>query len=162
MTLGRHAGPSETTPRPWLSNAIASAAAADFPAQGALFDELATNAVKHGALRPQGGHVEVSWSLEDEADASRKERMLVLDWIETVAEPVEDDPRGDRAVDRNDASDIRVGSGHGIMGQLVRASGGEMHTELAPTGLRAHVRLPLSLASEADDEDGDADGAERT
>ena len=39
--------------------------------------ELATNAVKHGALRGQGGRLEVGWSVTPEG------RLLILDWRES-------------------------------------------------------------------------------
>jgi PAS domain S-box-containing protein len=46
---------------------------------GLAIHELATNAVKHGALSGRTGLVEVAWRLDAEAGGT----VLVLDWIET-------------------------------------------------------------------------------
>jgi len=47
-----------------------------------LFHELATNAVKHGALGVQGGKIEVSWRVEPSDDGDR----LLIHWRETGVE----------------------------------------------------------------------------
>lgn len=46
---------------------------------GLAIHELATNAVKHGALSGRTGLVEVTWRLDTEAGGT----VLVLDWVET-------------------------------------------------------------------------------
>jgi two-component sensor histidine kinase len=48
--------------------------------------ELATNAVKHGALSSSGGRVSLSWAIND-AQAAVSE--LVLQWVESRGPPVE-------------------------------------------------------------------------
>ena len=46
---------------------------------GLAIHELATNAIKHGALGVADGKVDVSWKLENNASG----KALVFDWIET-------------------------------------------------------------------------------
>jgi PAS domain S-box-containing protein len=47
---------------------------------GMAFHELATNAVKYGALARAGGTIEVSWSID-------AERQFILTWAESVSGP---------------------------------------------------------------------------
>ena len=42
--------------------------------------ELATNAVKHGAFREEGGRLAIGWTLDRQPDG---QRMLVLEWRES-------------------------------------------------------------------------------
>ncbi len=48
---------------------------------GIAFHELATNAIKYGALRPEGGQVRLTWKLEDDDQGTRG---LHLSWQEDV------------------------------------------------------------------------------
>ncbi len=69
-----------------------------------LFHELATNAVKYGALSADGGRVELTWTF-DEA-----ERRLVLDWRESGGPPVVPPQRtgfGTRLIHRALAGELR-------------------------------------------------------
>lgn len=50
-----------------------------------IVSELATNAVKYGALGQQGGSVEVTWQI---TPASDDQRSLRLAWRETCPEPI--------------------------------------------------------------------------
>jgi len=52
-----------------------------------ILHELATNAVKHGALSRPGGKVQLSWVVEEGAPATR------LDWIETGVAKISDPNR---------------------------------------------------------------------
>jgi PAS domain S-box-containing protein len=56
---------------------------------GMALHELATNAVRHGALSNEAGQVAVTWRI----DQSGPEPMLEVDWIERNGLPVEAPPR---------------------------------------------------------------------
>ena len=59
---------------------------------GLALHELATNAVKHGALSVPEGRVQITWRIEDMPDAGRQFRMS---WVERgVAVPGEPESRG--------------------------------------------------------------------
>ena len=88
-----------------------------------LLHELATNAVKYGALSNVAGRVAVRWR----ADA---ERSLVLDWSERGGPPVEEQPKR-----------------RGFGSRLIRM--GLLGTRVAdvryePEGLCAEFRAPLA------------------
>jgi PAS domain S-box-containing protein len=89
-----------------------------------LFHELATNAVKHGALGRDSGHVTISWSLEKDS--------LVVSWTERDG-PKVSPPK-------------REGFGSKLLRQV---SGRQLDADLDfnwnPNGLRATIRLPSSL-----------------
>jgi two-component system, chemotaxis family, CheB/CheR fusion protein len=53
---------------------------------GMVFYELATNAVKYGALAGPGGHLDVTWQIIGSAQANR----VLLTWAETGGKPVPD------------------------------------------------------------------------
>ena len=92
--------------------------------------ELATNAVKHGALTNERGRIKVSW---DTKEAEGVEQ-LSLRWIESE---VAIEPNGSK----------REGFG---MELLLRALPddlrGETKVELTPGGLRFELRMPLAAA----------------
>jgi two-component sensor histidine kinase len=95
-------------------------------ALGLLFHELATNAVKYGALSSPTGCVEVRWSV----DAG----LLTLMWRERGGPPVKPPTRrgfGSRLIERSLRGDMR----------------GEAVLDFAPDGLLCRVRLPLSGAA---------------
>jgi two-component sensor histidine kinase len=92
-----------------------------------IFHELATNAVKYGALAGEGGRVEVRWRME--ADD------VVLEWIERGGEAISHPPEA---------------SGFG--GALVRKTivgqfGGEVAYDWAAEGLTVRMRVPLAQAA---------------
>ncbi|WP_395673679.1 sensor histidine kinase [Phenylobacterium sp.] len=97
-------------------------APAEALALGLLFHELATNAVKYGALSNAGGCVEVEWRIRD--------RALALSWVERDGPPVRVPTRrgfGSRLIERSLKGEMR----------------GEAVLDFAPGGLRCQVTLPL-------------------
>lgn len=46
---------------------------------GLALHELATNAVKHGVLKEQAGHLDITWTVEC---SQQGEKLLVLNWHE--------------------------------------------------------------------------------
>lgn len=64
----------EAGPSVWLSSQVAVNLSM-------LINELATNAVKHGAFSAPGGHVTLGWKIEDRDGAS----VCVLHWTERAA-----------------------------------------------------------------------------
>ncbi len=89
------------------------------------FFELATNAMKYGALSTPAGRVEVRWR----ADGAKNE--IVLDWREMGGPPVSVPSRrgfGSRLIERG----------------LSREFGGSAQLSFLPGGLWCHIRLPLS------------------
>lgn len=89
--------------------------------------ELATNALKHGALRTASGRLSVTWQLD--SFQGRPARLLVLDWRECgVAMPIE--PRG--------------GYGRELIEQaLPYELDAATSLEFAPDGVRCRIELPL-------------------
>ena len=84
--------------------------------------ELATNAVKYGALSNEVGQVKVSWEIMSE--------VLELTWIEEGGPTVTPPKRkgfGSRLIERNLASEL----------------GGEAHIEYPSNGVFAKIRTPL-------------------
>jgi len=88
--------------------------------------ELATNAVKYGALSNDTGRVALDWHLVSRANGPR----LRLTWRETGGPPVEKPSRrgfGSRLIER--------GLGHEL--------GGDVALEFAPTGVVCRIEMPL-------------------
>jgi two-component sensor histidine kinase len=88
--------------------------------------ELATNAVKYGALSNGLGQIEVRWWLEGEGFPNR----LHLTWEERQGPPVQPPTRrgfGTRLIERSLAQDLD----------------GQMRIAFAPTGVVCTVDLPL-------------------
>jgi two-component sensor histidine kinase len=88
--------------------------------------ELATNALKYGALSGDEGRVEVAWRVLDEGD----ERRLCLEWTESGGPPVTPPARrgfGSRLVERSLARDMQ----------------GEVSLSFEPQGVRCRVLAPL-------------------
>ncbi len=97
--------------------------------------ELATNAVKYGALSVPDGRVEVSWSLDRPADAPGG-AMLDLLWRERGGPPVGAAPTrgfGSRLVET------------GVTYQL----GGDVRLLFEPAGVECRFRIPLSSKLES-------------
>lgn len=86
--------------------------------------ELATNAVKHGALGADAGRVVIDWTFEEDEAGSR----LHLGWTEQGGPEV-------IAPERD--------SGSGIIRSLVRGEGGELDYDWRKQGLVAHMVLPF-------------------
>jgi two-component sensor histidine kinase/PAS domain-containing protein len=93
--------------------------------------ELATNAVKYGALSNEVGRVSVSWRVREEGGV----RRLELDWIESGGPPVVPPERrgfGSRLVERSLAHELN----------------GEATLDFDPAGLRCQVRAPVPDGAE--------------
>lgn len=96
-------------------------------AMALLFNELATNAVKHGALTGDNGRVEVCWTQEAEGT---DDRMFRLTWSESG---------GDREVVAPD----RTSFGTLLMERSVRNNlGGTIERRWEPDGLIVGITLP--------------------
>ena len=96
-------------------------------AMALVFNELSTNAVKHGALTADDGRVDVSWSQDDEGTEGR---MFHLTWTETG---------GDGEVTAPD----RTSFGTLLMERSVRNNlGGKIERRWEPTGLVVDIALP--------------------
>jgi two-component sensor histidine kinase len=92
-----------------------------------VLNELATNALKYGALSTPEGRIELAWTVEDGDDGGRRVR---LGWTESGGPPVEPPERknfGSRLIERAFTSDL----------------GGEAALEFAPEGVRLDATFPL-------------------
>ena len=95
--------------------------------------ELATNAVKHGALSAHGGRVSVSWRLDRAVAAA--EQVLRLRWREAGGPPVSKPPE-------------RRGFGSRVIeSTLSHQLGGEVRKAWNPGGLVCDVDVPLARAA---------------
>lgn len=93
---------------------------------GLALHELATNAIKYGALSVPTGKVKMSWILDDTADGPRQ---LLLSWIEQGGPPV--------------APPSRIGFGHLVIDDMIaRSLDGKVALEFAPLGLKWSVVIP--------------------
>jgi two-component system CheB/CheR fusion protein len=93
---------------------------------GMAVHELATNAVKYGALSVQDGSVLVTWTVETGIESDE----LVMEWVERDGPPVTVPTQrgfGTTLIERGLAHDLS----------------GTVDLEFAPTGLRARLRAPL-------------------
>lgn len=92
--------------------------------------ELATNAVKYGALSADAGRVEIRWRLDARADPPR----LTLDWREfggPRVTPPENRGFGSRLLERGLAHEL----------------GGEVAIRFVPAGVRCRIAAPLDPES---------------
>ncbi|QFU09449.1 Blue-light-activated histidine kinase 1 [Rhodobacteraceae bacterium THAF1] len=87
---------------------------------GLVMHELATNAIKYGALSNDTGTVTVSWSADSE--------NLMVDWKEAGAPDI--------------SEPNRTGSGLGIIATLLSASGGRIEPKWQPNGLQMRIVIP--------------------
>jgi PAS domain S-box-containing protein len=95
---------------------------------GLAIHELATNAIKYGALSDSSGKVSVSWMFDGEAGASGP---LLLNWIEQGGPPV--------------SPPSRKGFGHVVIGEMVeRSLNGKVAVEFASEGLKWRVSIPAT------------------
>lgn len=95
------------------------------------FHELATNAVKHGALSVPQGRVDIRWALAFAPD--RPDGAVALTWREIGGPPVQPPARrgfGTRLIEQG----------------LAREFGGEVELDFDPRGVRCHLRLPVAKA----------------
>jgi two-component sensor histidine kinase len=83
--------------------------------------ELATNALKYGALSVPEGRVSVAWRMDGE--------RLTIRWRETRG-PLVERPRA-------------RGYGSVMLGRLVKAAGGAIDIDFPPTGATARISLPV-------------------
>lgn len=99
-------------------------------ALGLVFHELATNAVKYGALSVPGGRVEIGWEIDT------AEHRLHWQWIETGGPPVKKPSRrgmGTRVIERG----------------LMHEFGGVARIDFDPSGVRCSIDMPLPGHGEA-------------
>jgi PAS domain S-box-containing protein len=95
---------------------------------GLAIHELATNAIKYGALSAPSGRVSISWAFEADADASPQ---LVLNWIERGGPPA--------------SPPSRKGFGHVVIGEMVeRSLNGKVTMDFAAEGLTWRVSIPAA------------------
>lgn len=93
-------------------------------AMGMVLHELVTNAAKYGALKGDGGHVEVDWTLSDD-------RRLRINWVETSCEHITGDGLSD------------PGFGSKLMQLMIeRQLAGSMTRRLDSTGLTCIIDVP--------------------
>jgi two-component sensor histidine kinase len=106
--------------------------------------ELATNAVKHGALSDRDGRVTVIWCIVSKDDAGD---MLTLRWAEVGGPSVAGPP-------------IRRGFGTRMLDRLVRGQlGGVLTLRWPQSGFVCQIEVPLSQLANATVPDGNIDGA---
>ncbi len=103
-------------------------------ALGLTFHELATNAVKYGALSSDNGSVDVVWGMTD--TAGEKAGGLEVVWTES----------GGPAVSYESANE---GTGHDIMRRLMSLARGDVACDWKPEGLVVTVSAPASLEQTA-------------
>jgi PAS domain S-box-containing protein len=98
-----------------------------------ILHELATNAVKYGALSTPEGHVAVAWNLHVDEEGLRHITLL---WEE----------RGGPAV----SAPTRTGFGSRLIARsLGDEAAGHAHLEFAPAGVRCAITLPLPATGES-------------
>ncbi|MEZ6016242.1 MAG: sensor histidine kinase [Planctomycetota bacterium] len=105
---------------------------------GTALCELATNAVKYGALSSVHGQVEVTWVVRPDTSGARGDVVLELDWIERDGPEVR--------------PPTRRGYGSALLERGVTdALGGEARIDFAPEGLTCSLLLPFAtLTAPAD------------
>ena len=95
---------------------------------GLALHELATNAIKYGALALATGKVTVSWAFENDPGESR---VLLLSWVERGGKPV--------------TPPSRKGFGHVVIERMVAQSvNGEVAMTFAPQGLSWTLSMPAT------------------
>jgi two-component sensor histidine kinase len=93
---------------------------------GIGFNELATNAVKYGALSNQAGSVLVDWKIERSLESSR----LILHWREKDGPPV--------------TRPSRLGFGSRMIGRgLAHQLEGRVDIDYRPDGVVCTINIPI-------------------
>jgi two-component sensor histidine kinase len=87
-----------------------------------VIHELATNAVKHGALSQAQGRVDIAWRIEGD-------RRLVLEWAESGGPPV--------------TAPAHQGLGTPLIARLVSSLGGEITNDFRPSGLACRIAFEI-------------------
>lgn len=96
---------------------------------GLALNELATNAVRFGALSNTQGRVDIAWALDEPGQASRR---LHVTWNEFDG-PIVAPPQ-------------RQGFGHKVVERVAaRALDGSVSLTFAPTGLQWSLHIPISF-----------------
>ncbi|MBB3656639.1 PAS domain S-box-containing protein [Rhizobium sp. BK650] len=94
-------------------------------------NELATNAIKYGALSCEAGSLSLAWDLEDEAGAPPR---LILDWREHDGPPV--------------TPPTRRGFGTRLMERCIeRDLGGEFDFAFERAGISCRISIPVELVN---------------
>ena len=102
---------------------------------GLAFNELASNALRFGALSTRAGRVSISWSIDPVASEGRR---FHINWEESGG-PEVIEPR-------------RTGFGHKVVERLAaRALDGEVSLTFPPSGLRWSLHIPASFVLDASD-----------
>jgi PAS domain S-box-containing protein len=95
---------------------------------GLAIHELATNAIKYGALSVPAGKIRISWAFEIEA---RESPELVLKWVEQGGPPV--------------VPPSRNGFGHLVIGEMIeRSLNAKVVLEFKPSGLEWSISIPAT------------------
>ena len=94
---------------------------------GLTLHELATNALKYGALAMEDGRVHVDWDVDEEG--------VEIHWIERLGEA--------KARDEVPPSQ-GSGSGTRLIDGVIRGIRGSITTHFEPEGLRATIRIPVT------------------
>jgi PAS domain S-box-containing protein len=101
-------------------------------ALGLAFNELATNAAKHGALAKSDGKIEIGWAVE----GSGSDLRFKLTWYETTAEA-------------KPAGTVRTGFGSTVLKKVVsRAVSGECTYEINGSSVLWEIKAPLQAVGE--------------
>jgi two-component sensor histidine kinase len=93
------------------------------------FHELATNAVKHGALRTEGGSIRVVWRVHERLSYSR--RYVEIRWQESGGPPIREL--------------TRRGLGSDLLENIWRKLNGTLTCDFQPDGLRCVLTVPLEV-----------------
>ena len=109
-------------------------------AMGLALHELATNAVKYGALGAPKGRVTIAWRVTprdaEDADDAESDQLLHLRWIEANGlMPVE--------------KPTTTGFGTRLIDRLIKTQGGSVIRDWRPTGFAIDLTLPMPLEQRA-------------
>ena len=121
-----------------LEGPAISCSASAVQSMSLLFHELATNAVKHGALGDENGKVRIDWVLDAES--------LLVHWVESDGPPVKEP--------------AQEGFGSRLLRQV---SGRQLNADIDfdwnPAGLRVEIKLPAELfMREVSEKDAEVEG----
>ena len=125
-----------------LEGPAISCSASAVQSMSLLFHELATNAVKHGALGDENGKVRIDWVLDAES--------LLVHWVESDGPPVKEP--------------AQEGFGSRLLRQV---SGRQLNADIDfdwnPAGLRVEIKLPAELfMREVSEKDAEVEGTLRS